>query len=236
MNGPSFPADCGGESAAGGTKEKRPPRRRDKGVMEIELKYRIPGEDVAERIWEDSLFSEIEEEGSREEIELHAVYYDTQDMDLANNAIAYRVRKEGDRHIATLKWKGKSEDGLHVREELTVPVQSGEPDISIFMESDIGDELDELLRDRELKELMRTDIHRRRFRIDTGGGIFEISVDIGQVSAQGKTSPIREVEAELFSGETEELIEIGRRLKDVYGLEPENTSKYEKGIRIIRGE
>ena len=204
--------------------------------MEIELKYRIPDADTAERIWEDSLFSEIEEEDSREEIALHAVYYDTEQMDLANNAIAYRVRREGDRHIATLKWKGKSEDGLHVREELTVPVAGSEPDIGIFMESDIGDELEELLKDRELVELMQTDIQRRRFRIDTGTGIFEISVDIGKVMARGEEAPVLEVEAELFSGETEELIQIGRRLQDVYGLEPENTSKYEKGIRIIQGE
>ena len=201
--------------------------------MEIELKYRIPGEEIAERIWEDSLFAEIEEEDSREEVSMYAIYYDTAELDLARNKIAYRVRREDDRMIATLKWRGKSEDGLHTREELTVPVDESDPDIDVFLESDIGDELQELTGEKEMVELMHPDIRRRRFRIDTGEGIFEISVDEGGVFAGGSQTPIREVEVELFSGEAEELVEIGRRLQEVYGLEPEDTSKYAKGIELI---
>lgn len=201
--------------------------------MEIELKYRIPGEEIAERIWEDSLFSEIEEEDSREEIDLRAVYYDTPELDLAKNEIAYRVRREGERLIATLKWKGKSDEGLHVREELTVPVAESAPDLSVFMESDIGEELERLVADKELTELMSTDIRRRRFRIDTGTALFEISVDQGSVSTIYGTEEISEVEVELFSGETEELLPIGKRLEEVYGLEAENTSKYGKGMEMI---
>ena len=202
-------------------------------IMEIELKYRIPDEEVAARIWEDSLFSEIEEDDSREEINMYAIYYDTAELDLARNKIAYRVRREDDRLIATLKWRGKSEDGLHVREELTVPVTESDPDIEVFLESDIGSELEQLISEKEMVELMHTDMRRRRFRIDTGKGIYEISVDEGSVSAGGESTPVREVEIELFSRETEELVEIGRRMQEVYGLEPEDTSKYAKGIELI---
>ena len=204
--------------------------------MEIELKYRIPDEETAERIWEDSLFSEIEEDDSREEIQMTAIYYDTDEFDLARNKIAYRVRREGERLIATLKWSGKSEDGLHTREELCVPVPEREPDISPFLESDIGEELEQILEDKEMTELLRTDIRRRSFRIDTGTGLFEISVDTGSVLAGGGEAPVQEVEVELFSGETEELLEIGKRLQEVYGLETEDTSKYVKGIELICGK
>lgn len=202
--------------------------------MEIELKYRIPDGETAARIWEDSLFSAIEEEDSREEIPMYAIYYDTPEMDLARNEIAYRVRREGDRQIATLKWKGRSEDGLHVREELTVPVADNSPRIDVFAESDIGGELETILADKELQELMHTDIKRRRFRIDTGTGLFEISVDEGSISAAGDSRDIREVELELFTGETEELMEVGRKLQDVYGLESEDVSKYGRGMEMIR--
>lgn len=201
--------------------------------MEIELKYRIPDEETAARIWEDSLFSEIEEEGSREEIDMHAIYYDTTELDLARSEIAYRVRKEGDRWIATLKWNGNSEDGLHAREELTVPVADSAPDIQVFLESDIGGELERLLSDKSLTELMHTDIKRSRFRIDTGDGLYEISVDRGSVSTICGSRPIQEVEVELFSGETEELLQIGRRIQETYDLVPEDTSKYAKGIELI---
>ena len=41
------------------------------------------------------------------------------------------------------------------------------------------------------------------------------------------------VESELFSGETDELLAIGRKMQETYGLIPENTSKYSKGIRQL---
>ena len=47
-------------------------------------------------------------------------------------------------------------------------------------------------------------------------------------------SPISEVEIELFSGETKEMIGIGRKLRDKYDLEAENESKYARGIELIR--
>ena len=48
------------------------------------------------------------------------------------------MRKEDESFVAALKWKGYSEDGLHVREELNVPVTSYTPDPAVFRESPIG--------------------------------------------------------------------------------------------------
>ena len=61
--------------------------------MEIELKYKIPAMAIAEDIWKDDIFSDIEEDGSREELYLDAKYFDTSRCDLAKNEIAYRVRR-----------------------------------------------------------------------------------------------------------------------------------------------
>ena len=46
--------------------------------------------------------------------------------------------------------------------------------------------------------------------------------------------PISEVEIELFSGESEELECLGRKLCGKYHLEKESRSKYSRGIRIIK--
>ena len=46
--------------------------------------------------------------------------------------------------------------------------------------------------------------------------------------------PLNEVEIELFTGETEELVEIGKVLQEKYGLEEENKSKYYRGILMIK--
>ena len=204
--------------------------------MEIELKYRIPDELTAEKIWVNELFDGEEEEGSREELDLYARYYDTADRDLMKNGIAYRVRKEGEHFIATVKWQGRSEDGLHCREELACPVPDVGPDLGIFSESDIGEELDELCGEKDLDVLMETRIRRRRYRIDTGDAILEVSVDEGAVKASCGEEPISEMEIELFTGETDELLRVGKRMQKQYGLEAEDVSKYAKGIQLIRGD
>lgn len=202
--------------------------------MEIELKYKIPAGVIAEDIWKDKIFSDMEEAGSREEIYLDARYFDTDDCDLAKNEIAYRIRREGERIVAALKWKGHSEGALHVREEINVPVMSDEADISVFNESEIGRELTNIIGGKQVKCFLETKFNRRRFRIDTGTGIFELSVDTGRIVTDYGEEPISEVEIELFSGEKEELLELGERLQNKYQLETEEISKYARGIEIIR--
>ena len=198
------------------------------------MKYKIPAGVIAEDIWKDKIFSDMEEAGSREEIYLDARYFDTDDCDLAKNEIAYRIRREGERIVAALKWKGHSEGALHVREDINVPVMSDEADISVFNESEIGRELTNIIGGKQVKCFLETKFHRRRFRIDTGTGIFELSVDTGLIVTDYGEEPISEVEIELFSGEKEELLELGERLQNKYQLETEEISKYARGIEIIR--
>lgn len=202
--------------------------------MEIELKYRIPAHEVADDIWKDKLFFSMEEDDSREELCFRARYFDTPDCDLAKNDMAYRVRKEGCRWVAALKWKGHSEGALHMREEINVPVDDERPAPEVFRESEIGMELLKIIGDKPINSFLETKFRRRRFRIDTGTGIFELSIDEGQIVTPYGNEPISEVELELFSGETEELEELGRRIYERYGLEKEEQSKYARGIKIIR--
>ena len=201
--------------------------------MEIELKYNIPDSATADLIWENELFKDVEEAGSRETLNIDARYFDTDSFDLARNEVAYRVRREGDRLVAALKWKGHTEEGLHVREEINVPVQDDFPDLNVFHESSVGCEVCELTEDRELKCVLQTACIRRRFRIDTGTGLFEFSIDSGEIVTKYGETPVNEVEIELFTGETEELLEIGRKLQEAYGLEEENRSKYSRGLTMI---
>ena len=56
--------------------------------MEIELKYRIKTQEIAEEIWKDKMFFHLEEEGSREEMCFDAKYYDTENWALSNEEMA----------------------------------------------------------------------------------------------------------------------------------------------------
>lgn len=201
--------------------------------MEIELKYSIPTPEIANEIWRDKLFFHMEEENSREELCMDAKYFDTQDSDLAKNKIAYRVRKEGCRWVAALKWKGHTQGALHVREEINIPVADDRPDPDVFLESEIGEELCSLIGEKPLYCMLETKVHRKQFRVDTGSAIFEVSIDDGWIITPYGEEKISEVELELFSGETEELTEMGRMLREKYGLEKEERSKYARGLEII---
>lgn len=202
--------------------------------MEIELKYNIPHKETALAIWNDNVFSDFEEPDSRENITLNAKYFDTSDCDLAKNEIAYRIRSENNHLVATIKWKGHSEDGLHMREEINVPVDSEEPDVEVFSESKVGCKVMALLRGRPLKCFLETKIQRQSFRIDNEEGIFELSIDEGSIITEYGEVPVLEVEVELYSGETEALVKIGKILEEKYGLIPEDGSKYSRGMKMIK--
>ena len=204
--------------------------------MEIELKYSIPDEAAAQSIWDNEMFKDAEEQDSREELMLDAQYFDTDDFNLADNRIAYRIRHEGSGYVATLKWKGHSVMGLHVREEVNVAVEDAKPAPEVFAESTVGKDVMAVLQDKPLHSIMRMKIKRRRFRLDTGTGIFEFSLDNGTIYTDGGEVPVNELEIELFSGEQEELLDIGSRVEKEYGLCPENTSKYVRGLRLIKSD
>ena len=105
--------------------------------------------------------------GQEKKPHFNARYFDTPDFDLAKNDMAYRVRKEGCRWVAALKWKGHSEGALHMREEINVPVNDDKAAPEVFGESEIGAELMRVIGEKPLYSMLETRFHRRRFRIDT---------------------------------------------------------------------
>lgn len=205
--------------------------------MEIELKYLIDKDEVIEEIFQDPYLSKIKDKNSDEEIEMHAVYFDTEDRRLYREGMAFRVRKEGNKLVATLKWNGSSEEGMHKREEINVPVDDEEklktPDIHIFDQSEMCQILGHIVGKRTLIPLMDIYFKRRQMRLDTGKSISELSVDRGQIVCNGKVAPISELEIELYSGEEEDMKALGSDMAEKYGLVPENTSKFKRGLDLI---
>ena len=207
--------------------------------MEIELKYAARDCDVCDAIWEDSELSAMsvsDEEERRSEM-FYAVYYDTPDFALMKHEIAFRIRREGDRAAATLKWNGRSEGALHIRNELNLSLgewRDGiEPDPSMFHESGTGSEMEDIIGEKPLKILMRMGFRRRSFRIGTKPGIAESSIDEGEIVTEKGTAPISEVEIELFSGEAEDIKAVGEMLREKYDLIPGSESKFARGLKLL---
>ncbi len=201
--------------------------------MEIELKYAINDKETAARIWEDPDLKKVEEPDTRETIFMNATYFDTDDYDLCKNDMAYRIRREDDQLIASLKWGGKTEGALHTREEINIPVMDTNPNPVTFEESDIGQELIHILKGKQLHPIMEMQIERRRFRVDTETSLLEVSVDSGKIVTEKGSCPICEVEVELFSGDQEALLKVGAQLEEKYHVVSEKRSKFYRGLLLL---
>jgi len=205
--------------------------------MEIEMKYVIGDREIAKSIWEDEYLSGIEEKDSREKVYMKASYFDTDDYILSKNDIAFRVRMEGARIVASLKWNGSSVEGLHTREEINVPVNDEAcfiaPDPEIFKEAEMGRDMIALVGGKPLHSLLETRFLRSRVRIDTGKSICEIAIDEGEIVTDFGNLPICELEIELFTGDQEEVQKLGDMLAAKYSLIPEDRSKYARGLKLL---
>ncbi|MDR1043459.1 MAG: CYTH domain-containing protein [Clostridiales Family XIII bacterium] len=207
--------------------------------MEIELKYKIGSRELLEKIERDKFLASITEKDSAAAISMKAAYFDTEDHLLMRNDIAFRIRKEGNRLVGTLKWSDKDTGvlGLYVREEISVPVADDScflsPDPYIFKDSKAGKEMLEAISGQPLVLIFETVFTRRRFRVDSAGTICEVSLDTGEIIAGDRHAPIQELEIEMFSGSEEELIRIGDKVADAYGLEPEPLSKFARGRALL---
>ena len=77
--------------------------------METEFKYNVEDLTIFDSIVRNA---EINKMGidAVETIDMHAVYFDTENMDFRKRGIAYRIRQEDDRITATIKWDVTVED------------------------------------------------------------------------------------------------------------------------------
>lgn len=205
--------------------------------MEIEMKLAIKEKAEADLIWEHDYLREIGDVDSRETVYMKAAYFDTEDYILSKHDIAFRVRMEGNRVVASLKWNGSSQEGLHIREEVNVPIDDLacflQPSADIFIESEAGRDLMPMIEDKILHSLLEIHFLRRRLRIDTGRSILEVAIDTGDIISGFGNLPICELEIELFSGEQEDVLAIGQVLIDKFNLVPLNESKYSRGLKLI---
>jgi inorganic triphosphatase YgiF len=207
--------------------------------MEVELKYNITSKEQMDEIWEDQFLRQHEEKGSRRKIFMKAAYFDADYLILSKNDIAFRIRSEGDRVVGTLKWRDRDTavSGLYIREEVNVPVKDEAcfiaPKPEIFQESAEGRDLLNVLGGKPLHCVFEARFTRRKFRIDHGVAICEISLDEGEIVSDRGSVPISELEIELYSGKQEDLLEIGNIVVAKYGIRPEPRSKYSRGVELL---
>ena len=207
--------------------------------MEIELKYRLDSAEQIEQILADEWLGSIAESDLPETVRMKAAYFDTEDHTLIGHNIAFRIRTEGEHTVASLKWSEDDEgiSGLYVRSEINIPVTDEtcffQPDPQLFEESSEGKDLLDILEGKPLVNIFDMIFTRKRFRIDYNDSILELAIDEGVIAAGSKNLPLCEMEIEVFSGNKEDLLEVGKKIAKRYGLEPEPQTKFARGVELL---
>ena len=202
--------------------------------METEFKYNLEDTSIFDSIVETAGARNLRLEDV-EVIDMHAVYFDTEDFDFRKRGIAYRIRQEDDRCTATIKWDVNVREGLHRREEFNLVVNDERfalnPNIDIFVSSDAYDVLLDAAGDKPLKPTISMDYQRRQIKVDTGRSISCISLDEGVIHhIDGHTIPISELEIEWYYGAEEDFMDLAYRIQSKYGLVSEDRSKLQRAF------
>ena len=167
-------------------------------AVEYELKYRATPE-ILEKIQADF-------PGDYTVTEMTTTYYDTPGGDLAKLFWTLRHRREGDKHICTLKTPA----GIDGRSEYEWSCESIHEAIPHLCRLSGSNALAQLV---------------ERGLVETCGARFTRT-------AREKEEPCAELEVELKRGFREEADIIGLLLSQAYGLEVENKSKFQRSKEL----
>ncbi len=161
---------------------------------------------------------------------LYSIYYDTDDQQLRQHAMALRLRRVGKQWVQTLKGGGQVSAGLHQRSEWETLVPSEQMDFDALKAS--GAELPHGVRSR-LQPAFVTDFTRNVRLVSYEGAEIELCMDSGEIRAGQASCPISEVELELKSGDPRQLFRLALALLDIVPMSVEHTSKAEYGYLLF---
>ncbi len=202
--------------------------------QEIELKLAVLDPDEIDRIIADEFLLSLSVRPWQTE-RLVSTYYDTEQHGLMDKHLTFRIRANGKGYEATVKGGGKIVGGLHERQEWNVPLKTASADIEIFAATGIGDQLREIVNGEPLLPLFTTDFMRQSLLVDYGTSVIEVAVDQGEIAAGDQTESLLEMELELKSGVSIDLIILGALLANRFKLRQEGRSKYQRGLGMVGG-
>ena len=188
-------------------------------AVEYELKYRATPE-ILEKIQADF-------PGDYTVTEMTPTYYDTPGGDLAKLFWTLRHRREGEKHMCTLKTPG----GLDGRSEYEWACEDIHEAIPHMCRLSGSNALAQLVA-RGLVEICGARFTRTARRFTAGATVTELALDAGVLVNGEKEEPFAELEVELKRGYREETDIIGYLLAASYELTPESKSKFQRSREL----
>lgn len=205
-----------------------------KQQREIEVKMEIDSLEKFSAIEQYFSTLNIGSNKSWQEINMKAIYYDTEESSLQEYKAAYRVRQENKSLVATYKQGISNKNGIAERIEINKFVEKLTPDITVFKDEKTVWPLLQRLEGKKLEPIVMTDFIRKALLIDWQDSKIEVSLDKGIIVGGKKQTPICELELELKFGKTSSLIDLESKINNKFNLTPSTVSKYKRGL-ILAG-
>jgi len=168
----------------------------------------------------------------RGKIHLVSHYFDTPNFCLLYNNVAYRLREEDGKKVATLKSNGRARDGIYIREEQNKPLLDGEDVTSKeFLAKNFPKILEIIKNSETLRESLIVDNERHIVYFKKDNALVEASLDFLYFMKGKRRIPYNELELELKEGDEDALRDIVGQLRKRFHLSLSGASKYEMGLK-----
>ncbi len=143
-----------------------------------------------------------------------------------------RVRSIGRERVQSVKTNAAESGGLARPIELESSIRSDRPDLMRIADPDVRRLTQERCADNDLVPIFATDVVRETWLLQLGRSRIECAIDRGTIVADGRRSPICEVELELNSGQPARLFQLAHRLNTIVPLRIEPASKAARGYDL----
>jgi len=158
-------------------------------------------------------------------------YFDTERFDLLYNNVAYRMREESGKNVATLKGNGILRNGIYIRDEFEKTLRNGENVIDFnFLDKHFPQVL-KITKSTPLQEVLIADNERHILNLKKDKCMIEASLDFLYFVRGKRKIAFNEIELELKKGSEEDLLECASFLRLNFHLPLSGASKYEIGLR-----
>ena len=187
-------------------------------AQEFEVKYRASAR----------ILSRLEADfGPFQTITMETTYFDTPEKTLSARRWTLRRRLENGRAVCTLKTPGI---GL-ARGEWETECGDLLEAIPMLIALGAPKELEALI-DAGLVPACGAKFVRQAKMLTYGTSTLELALDKGVLTGKHTQLPLFEVEAELKTGNSADILAFGRALAQKYGLEPEAKSKVARALEL----
>lgn len=188
--------------------------------QEVELKFVLPS-GQAEAVWQAIAGAQAKSAA------LTSVYFDTRKRRLRRSGVALRVREKQGVFVQTVKSGG----GV-ARGEWETAIPTAAPDRAALA----GTPAAKLLpRKADLLPAFSVRVQRRAVELTEGCSRIEACIDLGEIRAGGRSSPVEEIELELLQGEVGDLFALARRLMADAPMTLSFASKAARGYALADG-